>query len=157
MDSSGRVFGFFVTFKSLIEIPNNILDITDRYLSRCELSKRILNDNYGSSECLHYFITPQGKLLWMNPKYTEMTLKTNEDSIMYPTIYYMITSNPDNYFLKEDLMRFFIEKGKQLCYYASINLEKGGVLEAKFIIQRLDSHEGIPWIYHIEVQPKLIQ
>lgn len=151
---NGKPFGYFVIFKKLVQVPMNVLDVTDQMLKKCGCSLKICREKYEKSDKLHYFMSLEGRLVWMNLRYSEYTSQTN-DMIMYPILFSMIQANPENYFLQEDLVKFIKERGEVLYYFASINLENGGVLEANFLLTKINTDQGIPLMYHIEVTPVL--
>lgn len=123
-------------------------------LKKCGCSIKKCKEKYDKEDRLHQFCSLEGRIIWMNLKYSEWTSQSNE-MIMFPTLYSMIQSNPENLFLQEDFVDFIKKRKDTLYYYASINLENGRVLEAKFLITRIDTLQGIPIMYHIEIQPVL--
>lgn len=139
-----------VTFKSLVQTPLNLLDITDAFLERVGFSHRILTEKYGKSESLHCITSLQSKLLWMNEKFYKITKRNNENSLMIPLLFIIASSNPDIPFFKEEFAKFYIERGRRLVFSTEINLSKSGTLKGKFTIERIDTYDGTPHVYHWE-------
>lgn len=138
-----------VTFKSILQIPLNILDITDSFLEKVGLSHRILKEKYGKLDAMHCITSLQSRLVWMNEKFYQVSKRNNENSLMIPLLY-IINKNNDVQFLKEDFVNFYIQRGKNLIFFTEMNLSKGGKLRGKFSIERIDTLDGTPHVYHWE-------
>lgn len=140
-----------VFFSTLTVQPNNPKDVANKFLSRVDLSIDILNKKFGDYTHGIIYLSLNGRFCYMNDIYTSNTKRSVDEDLMVPIVYIMLTTNPENIYLKEALTSHFLNKNETLQYSTDIRLSKGGRTKGKFDIKRIDTKEGTPYLYQVEL------
>lgn len=139
-----------VFFSTLTVQPDNVKEVANKYLSRVGLSFKKLDEKYKNSEEAVSILSLTGKFVYMNETFNKIVRRNNDEDLMVPMIYIMLTTNPENIYLRDTLTTHFINRNQSLQYLSDIHLSKGGRTKGKFNLERVDTNEGEPYLYIIE-------
>lgn len=142
-----------MTFKNDVQIPKDrpIREIADEILARVGFSTELLEQKFDNEEKSHVFTSLSGRFIWLNECSKKLAKRTNEKDFMLNGIFELLQKNKHNVFLVTILRAFFESREEVFLFSSEVLLPNGGKTIAKYDIKRLDSKEGIPMVYELNV------
>lgn len=142
-----------VIFKTLVQVKKNSnpKELSEKFLSRVGYSFEMLDNMYGKSSPF-VLVSFSGRVLWMNPMYEAFSKRSMERDLMDPAVYIMFQTNPENTFLKENITRFVLERSEEVKFSSDLKLTYGGTQLINIEGKRINSPEGIPLMYSVDLR-----
>lgn len=113
-----------------------------------------------------FFTSISGRFLWLNEYGVKITRRNHEKDFMINdndndnnfmindnVVYELLEFNINNSFLVENLKSFMEKKDEIFQFSTEVFLVNGGKGVGKYDFKRIDTKEGIPLLYHIEITP----
>lgn len=155
VESKGdKPFGYFVTFKTLVQVPENKtrLEMADEILKRAGLTVELLQERYNHYNSCIVVISMTGRFIWFNKFHSVLTKRDFEKDFMVNGVNDLITSNQHNIFLVDNVRAFMEIKEESFQFSSEVVIKNGGKGVGKYNFKRVDSEEGIPLFYFVEIQ-----